>query len=102
MLDLDLLAERRAKSLNQHEDMWRQAVWSPDFQKLTQNMSDGEVEALVALCPSVRHLQTVARYLDQRSREAGVPPFTLLTQEAEKLGLKPGEWIERHVGHGSN
>jgi len=46
MLDLDSLAEKHAKSLNEQEDKWREALWGAEFQALAQNMSDGEVEIL--------------------------------------------------------
>ncbi len=101
MLDLDSLAATRAKALNQKEESWRDAVWSSEFQKVSASMSDGEVVALVELCPSVSHLQNVVKYLDQHSANKGMSPFTLLTQEAEHAGLKPAEWIERQAGRDS-
>lgn len=101
MLDLDRLAEKRAKTLNQKEDQWKTAVWSSEFQKISASMSDGEVETLVDLCPSVPHLQKIVQYLDQNSEKKGISPFTLLTQEAEHAGLKPADWIQQQVGRDS-
>ncbi len=93
MLDFDFLAESRAKSLNEQEEMWRKAIWSPLFQALSQSMTDGEVESLVAFCPSVKHFNEVIRHLDVQSKASGVPPFTVLQQLADKAGVQPAEWI---------
>jgi len=101
MLDLDSLAERRAKSLNQKEDLWREAIWSTDFQEISASMSDGEVETLVSLCPSVKHLQEVVKYLQEQSKSQGLSPFTVLTQEADRAGVQPGQWIESRLGPNS-
>lgn len=50
MLDLDFLAEKRARDLNQPVEEWREAVWSQEFQELSKNMSDGEVSSFLASC----------------------------------------------------
>ena len=93
MLDLDNLAQKRAEFLQQKEDAWRAAIWSPEFQKLSTNMSDGEVESLVSLCPSVDHLKKVVKFLDERSSANGVAPYSVLTEEAAKAGVGPGDWV---------
>jgi hypothetical protein len=98
MLDLDTLAERRAKSLNQGEDVWRAAVWGPGFQKLSTYMSDGEVESLIAMCPSVKHLDFVVTYLNEQCARSGMAPFAVLSADAEKEGLKPADWIVKKAG----
>ena len=98
MLDLDSLAQARAKSVNERVDFWRDAVWSAEFQKLSANMSDGEVEALLASCPTARHLRELTRFLVREAGVAGVSPFTLLTREAEKAGARPDAWIRAKFG----
>jgi uncharacterized protein involved in tellurium resistance len=95
MLDLDSLAEKRAQSLNQPSETWRTAVWEPLFQKLTQSMSDGEVEALVSYCPSVDHFEAVVRFLDQRCAQKKTSPFVVLDGEARAAGLSNEEWVKR-------
>ncbi len=98
MLDLDSLAERRAKALNQKEDTWREAVWSPDFQTVSQSMTDGEVEAMISLCSTVELLRALVLYLNSHSAASGMAPYTVLTSEAARAGLNPGEWIQRNLG----
>ncbi len=100
MLDLDSLAEKRARVLNQQEDSWRTAIWSAAFQKISQNMTDGEVESLVSLCTCVTHFDSVVRYLFERTQASGVAPFTVLQQEARSAGQSPEEWIKSRVGNG--
>lgn len=95
MLDLDFLADRQAKNLSQDPEDWRTAVWSEGFQKLSQNMSDGEVETLITFSPSVKRLQDIVSFLEHRSKELGTPPFTVLADEARLAGLSAAEWILR-------
>ncbi len=98
MLDFDSLAQARAQSLNEKEDEWRKAIWSPDFQRISVNMSDGEVETLVELCPSVKHFKDVVQFLEKKSTDQGVSPFSVLTQEASKVGMSPTEWVKAGKG----
>jgi hypothetical protein len=91
MLDFDSLAEKQAQTLNQRHESWRAALWSEPFQKLTQSMSDGEVESLVRMCPTVDHLDGVVRYLT--GRRPDVAPFTLLKEESGKAGKTLEEWV---------
>ncbi|NJL24779.1 MAG: hypothetical protein HC902_06165 [Calothrix sp. SM1_5_4] len=93
MLDLDELASARAKTLNQQEDAWRNAVWGISFQKLSANMTDGEVETLVKACPSAQHLECLVSYLEARTQATGVAPFTLMAQEAEAVGKSLEDWV---------
>jgi hypothetical protein len=98
MLDLDFLAERRARNLNQTEDQWRKVIWSSSFQKISARMSDGEVEALIDLCPSVAHLQSVVEFVEESSLQSGAAPFAVLTAEAEKAGISLADWVARFKG----
>ena len=98
MLDLDSLAHARAQSLNEKEEEWRQAIWSPDFQTISVNMSDGEVETLIALCPSVKHFKDVVRFLEKKSKDQEISPFTVLTEEASRSGMSPTDWVKSGKG----
>lgn len=89
MIDLDQLAEKRAKTLNQKEDVWRRAVWSADFQKISQSMSDGEVEELLGLCPTVKHFEAVVAFMKDKSDS----PFNVISEAATKAGLSLEKWI---------
>jgi hypothetical protein len=73
-------------------------IWSASFQKVSAQMSDGEVEALIDLCPSVAHLQNVVKFLEESFTKNGAPPFTLLTDEAKKAGVSPQDWVARFKG----
>lgn len=98
MLDLDSLAESRARALNQGHDVWRAAVWSPAFQELSQTMSDGEVEAFIKFCPSVTHFEAAVRFLKDKAASTDKSPFKILVCEAESVGLKPDQWILSKLG----
>lgn len=93
MLDLDSLAERCAKSLNEKQEMWLNAVWSADFQKVSQNMSDGEVEILLNNCKSVLIFETVLRYLLAHPDQGKTSPYTILVQGAGAAGVVLADWI---------
>jgi len=101
MLDLDQLADNRAKTLNQQPEGWRKAIWSSGFQKLSTNMTDGEVEGLIALCPTVGHLEWVIGYLQSQALMAGTSPFTVLNAEAAKASLPLEQWIAKCFSLGS-
>ena len=83
MLDLDSLAEKRATTLNEKREFWSQVVWTPDFQKISANMSDGEVESLLSNCKSYRQLEAVVRFLVAKAAHSS--PYSTLTQEAKSF-----------------
>lgn len=91
MLDLDHLAEKRARELNQVLEPWRKIIWGADFQTLSQSMSDGEVESLVCFCSSQAELEWTVTFLLQNV--SGGSPFSFLLLECEKAGLPPEKWI---------
>ncbi|MGE0527505.1 MAG: hypothetical protein AB7G93_09785 [Bdellovibrionales bacterium] len=93
MLDLDALAQVRAKNLGQEEQSWRNVLWSSAFQELTQNMSDGEVANLVSHCTSAPQLANLVQYLAGKARSLGQPPYTVLMNECETEGLDPASWV---------
>ena len=93
MLDLDSLAEKRATMLNEKQESWSQAVWTPDFQKISANMSDGEVETLLGSCKSYRQLEAVVRFLVAKAAHSS--PYSTLIQEAKTSGLTLADWIAK-------
>lgn len=94
MLDLDHLAEEKARRLNQTKEVWSQAVWSPGFQKVLTNMSDGEVEQLISWCPSVLHLTALVGFFSKTCEAPGLTPFSALLEAAKKAKISPEEWIK--------
>src|SRR5262245_18874886 len=100
MLDLDHLANQQALTVNELPEKWREAMWSAEFQKISQSMSDGEVEEFINLCPSVGHLKALVFYLQAKHDATGTAPFTLLKQEASSAGLNPEEWIKKNFKPG--
>jgi hypothetical protein len=91
MLDLDTLAEKRARTLNEGADKWHQAVWSVGFKKISANMRDGEVESLLSSCKSFRQVEAAVAFLSRRTSPAS--PYTALVNEANAAGLSLSEWI---------
>ena len=90
---MDALATRRAKHVGQDDQAWRQAIWGETFQKLTQSMTDGEVETFVGYCMSAKHLEAIARHIVQLCEHNQVPPFAVIQQTAEKQGLSALLWF---------
>ena len=93
MLDLDHLAEEKARRSNQAKESWSQAVWSADFQKVSTNMTDGEVEQMITWSPSVRHLTALVRYLTRACEGNQQTPFAALIETAKRAQVSPEEWI---------
>lgn len=105
MLDLDSLAEKCARGLNESQDGWLSVVWSAEFQRLAKDMSDGEVEALLRACRSLAALQSVLGFLRTRvgtgsgsGAAASGSPFALVEAEARAAGLGLSDWISSLVG----
>src|SRR4051794_27630020 len=91
MLDLDSLAEKCAKTLNEQQAHWHKAVWSPGFQKISSHMSDGEVEILLGCCKSFVQLEAVVAFL--AGHALSMHPYKVLVDEAKTAGLGLSEWI---------
>lgn len=98
MLDLDALAKQRAEALQQREENWKKAIWCAEFQKISANMSDGEVISLLELCGSPKDFEVISKYLKERSEEIGLTPFSVLEQEAENEGISLEAWIKARAG----
>ena len=94
MLDLDTLAEKCAKSLNQSEAVWRSTLWGPAFQKMSASMTDGEIEGFLSSCPSVTHVDLVVRFLSEHPDREKSSPYALITREAQNAGVGMAEWIQ--------
>lgn len=97
MLDLDNLADEKALALKQTREDWRKAVWSPEFQKFSSNLSDGEIEIVIAWCPSVDHLNALVRLLTSEAEKRKLTPFAVLTELAKKAKLTPEKWIQSQL-----
>lgn len=93
MLDLDAMASRQAQQFGQPAETWKSVIWSETFQRLTQNMSDGEVELLISHCPTPSHLQFASEYLEVQSKSMGKSPYQILQDECAQKGIAPGEWV---------
>ncbi len=91
MLDLDSLAEKCARSLNEQQEKWLDVVWSAAFQRVSKNMSDGEVEIMLRSCRSVKNLNSLLHFL--KSQTIAESPFLLIENEAQKVGLTLTDWI---------
>lgn len=102
MLDLDFLAEQKAMRLNETGDAWRAAVWSVEFQRFSANMTDGEVEQLLAWCPSVKHLKALVTFIEGKTKENGQTPFPCLVEIAQAAKLTPEDWIKSKLPLSAN
>ena len=87
MLDLDFLAEQQAHSLQQDQASWRQAVWNADFQKLTQSMTDGEVEIFISICASVPQFEIFVAQVKNACAKSSLTPFAALKNAAHGAGI---------------
>ncbi|MGE4132539.1 MAG: hypothetical protein AB7F86_12925 [Bdellovibrionales bacterium] len=97
MLNLDAIAEKKATQLNQEKELWRQAVWSAEFQKFSADLTDGEVESIVGWCPTARHLRALVSFLEEKVKETGVGPYKNLIKLAEDEKVRPDQWIQDHL-----
>ena len=93
MLDLDSLAEKRAREANEKQESWLNVVWGADFQSLAKNMTDGEVETLLKACRSLAQLQDVMEFLMVDASFGKGSPFAVLMNEAKAAGQSLGDWI---------
>ncbi len=93
MIDLDRLARKCAALKNEPPESWCTAVWSPAFQKVSQSMSDGEVEKFLQSFATFSQIEVVIRFLDEHPNRDFTAPFAILIQEAKEAGLGLGEWI---------
>ncbi len=98
MLDLDHLAKLRAEKVSESVEAWKKVVWSSEFQKISANMSDGEVETLLNLCESASQFEKITKYLQRKSEEAQTSPYSLLEQEAAREGKDAAAWIKTYGG----
>jgi hypothetical protein len=94
MLDLDSLAEKRARLLQQKDEDWRKALWSPAFQKISQTMTDGEIEGLLGHCTSPQQLDLILKFLQAHPDIGSTPSYALLEREAREAGIGLADWIQ--------
>jgi hypothetical protein len=97
MLDLDRLAQTRAKICKEKVEPWHQALWSQPFQLWSKNMTDSEVESIVASCPSVAHLLAIIAHLSKNSRRVAGAPYLFLQAEARQAKMGFIDWVSALV-----
>jgi hypothetical protein len=95
MLNLQSLLEKRATELTQSSSDWHKAVWSPEFQRLTSMMTDGEVESLFAICGSSEQLTKLTHSLLQVCETSEQSPVEVLQSLATAKGLSINDWVRQ-------
>lgn len=96
MIDLDILAETRAKALNQNQEQWRKIVWTPEFQALSQALSDGEIEMFFDSCRSTLHFEIMTKYLFESLSSGGIT-FTEMMEKVARSGYQFVDWVDAIV-----
>lgn len=98
MIDLELLASRRAQALSQAEMEWKAPLASPEFAAACASLSDGEIEQMFNLSHSAQHLKVLAESLAQAAESGEDAAFSLWKDKLAKSGLSPEEgmraWCE--------
>ena len=94
MLDLDNLAERCARTSNEEEETWRHVIWGADFQKVTQFLTDGEVELLLTNCPCASACEQLIRFLANHPDMGARSPMEIMGLEAGRAGVSMSDWIQ--------
>ncbi len=96
MIDLDVLAETRAKKLSQDQTAWRRAVWTPEFQKLSQNLSDGEIELFFDSCRTVLHFEIMTKNMMETTQASGIS-FGEMLEKVARSGYEFIDWVDAAV-----
>ena len=96
MIDLDILAESRANQLGQDHEAWRKAVWTTAFHKLSQTLTDGEIESFFESCRTVNHFETMTKYLTSDVPENGIT-FSQVMDKVARSGYQMEEWVDSIV-----
>jgi hypothetical protein len=94
MLDLDQICERHAQGLGQTAQAWKTVVWSLDFQKISQGLSDGEVEALIQSSRSAEQLRLLGEFILTVMKGSGQSPQQVLQERSRAAGLSVKAWIQ--------
>ena len=93
MLDLDDIAERHARNLNQDAGEWRTALWNEPFQRLTQSMTDGEIREFISLCDSCSRLDRAVSVVVAAGDAAISSPLSYLREAAKSSGQDAVEFV---------
>lgn len=93
MIDPSALAKQRAHSLNQPEDQWDFVVRLRDFESICQELSDGQIQKIVALCQAPEELQFLSKGLASAEGSAS-ESFDKMMETARAQGIALQEWIK--------
>jgi hypothetical protein len=96
VIDLDNLAEAKAKRVGQDPQVWQAAVWTPAFQQLSQSISDGEIEAIIDSSQTVLHFEIITKFLSDSAFSSGIT-FGELLDKVARSGYELKDWIDSIV-----
>jgi hypothetical protein len=96
MIDLTQLAESRAHDLGQSEKPWIDSAWSADFQRLSQSLSDGEIEQFFQSCGSVEEFRVMTSLLIETIHSQGIT-FGDILSKVSRTGFLLNEWFDSIV-----
>jgi hypothetical protein len=94
MIDLETLAERRAKELEQVEAEWVEALRQPSFDEFSSYLSDGEIEEFVFSFRSTVPLTVVSGLFLKALREGVSAPYSDFTEMMGGSSLKLGQGFD--------
>lgn len=93
MIDPSALAKQHAQSLNQPEDRWEFVVRLRDFEFICQELSDGQIQKIIALCQAPEELQFLSKGLASAEGSAS-ESFDKMIETAQGKGIAVQEWIK--------
>lgn len=96
MIDLDKLAENKAKKVGQDEAVWQKMVWTNEFQQLSQAISDGEIELFFESCRTVLHFEIMTKYLSESVFSSGIS-FSEMLDKVARSGYQLIDWVDSIV-----
>lgn len=96
MIDLDQLAEIKAQKTGQNQQAWQAAVWNPEFQRLSQSISDGEIESIIDSSRTVRHFEIITKFLSDSVFSSGIT-FSELLDKVARSGYQLKDWFDAIV-----
>lgn len=96
MIDLKQLAQTRAQSLSQDVDAWVNSAWSPDFQRLSQALSDGEVEMFFTACHSVEDFRMMTSLMIETTLSHGIS-FGEILNKVARTGFLLTDWFQAMI-----
>lgn len=94
MIDLDTIAESRAKNLNQSEKEWVEVLRQPVFNDFSSYLSDGEIEEFVSSFESSTALIRVSGIFLKGFMEGNDSAYYDFTQTVEGSGLTLSQGLD--------